>query len=143
MGLSPFISKELCHLAGLNEGTCLGELTTEHKEKAWIALNFIMDKVRAKEFSFNIYTDENSEQISFYCLDADYLQPFDKEQYADPGMLLDDYYSGADNKNKINQRVASLIKSMNTKIDRDRKKVEKQRNELLNAEDREKYKIYG
>ncbi len=143
IGLSPFISKEICHLAGLNEGTCLGELTAEHKEKAWIALNFIMDKVRAKEFSFNIYTDENLEQIGFYCLDIDYLQPFSKKQYAYPGLLLDDYYSGADNKNKINQRVASLIKSMNTKIDRDRKKVEKQRNELLNAEDREKYKIYG
>ncbi len=78
IGLSPFISKEICHLAGLNEGTCLGELTAEHKEKAWIALNSIMDKVRAKEFSFNIYTDENLEQIGFYCLDIDYLQPFSK-----------------------------------------------------------------
>ncbi len=36
-----------------------------------------------------------------------------------------------------------MLKSINTKLDRDRKKLEKQKNELLSAEDREKYKIYG
>jgi predicted ribosome quality control (RQC) complex YloA/Tae2 family protein len=72
-----------------------------------------------------------------------YLKTSIKNQYDNPGNLLDEYYYEQDNKNKINQKVASLIKSMNTKIERDRKKVEKQRNELLNAEDRDKYKIYG
>lgn len=143
IGLSPFISREMCFLSNLNESTYIGELTKEQKEKMWYAFNQIMDKVKANNFSHNVYLNENKEQTSFYCFDVEYLKSSDKKQYENPGSLLDDYYFELDNKNKINQRVASLIKSMNTKIDRDKKKVEKQRNELLNAEDREKYKIYG
>lgn len=143
IGLSPFISREICYLANLNESTYIGELTDEQKESLWIAFNSILDKVKLNDFSFNTYFDEGSDQTYFYCLDVEYLKNCDKKHYANPGRLLDDYYFEQDNKNKINQRVASLIKSMNTKIDRNKKKVEKQRNELLNAEDREKYKIYG
>lgn len=143
MGLSPFISKEICFLAGLNESTYIGELDDECKIKLWTAFNHIMEKIKANDFCFNIYLDENSEQTGFYCLDVQYLKTSIKNQYDNPGNLLDEYYYEQDNKNKINQRVASLIKSMNTKIERDKKKVEKQRNELLNAEDRDKYKIYG
>jgi predicted ribosome quality control (RQC) complex YloA/Tae2 family protein len=143
MGLSPFISKEICFLTGLNESTYIGELNDECKIKLWTAFNHIMGKIKANDFCFNIYLDENSEQTGFYCLDVQYLKTSIKNQYDNPGNLLDEYYYEQDNKNKINQKVASLIKSMNTKIERDRKKVEKQRNELLNAEDRDKYKIYG
>lgn len=143
IGLSPFISKEICYLANINESTYLGELTIEQKEKLWIVFNNIINKVKSNEFLFNIFLNENSEQHGFYCLDVEYLKSYEKKSYDTPGLLLDDYYFEQDNKNKINQRVASLIKSITTKIERDKKKVEKQRNELLNAEDREKYKIYG
>jgi len=143
IGLSPFISREICFLTNLNESTYMGELTDEQKEKLWAAFDYVLDKVKSNDFSFNTYFDEASGQTYFYCLDVEYLKSCNKKHYDNPGSLLDDYYYEQDNKNKINQRVASLIKSMNTKIDRNRKKVEKQRNELLNAEDREKYKIYG
>jgi len=143
IGLSPFISREICHLANLNESTYIGELTSDQKRNLWNAFNFIINKVKSNNFSFNIYLDKTSNQTYFYCLDVEYLKSCDKKHYDNPGNLLDDYFYEKDNKNKINQRVSSLIKSMNTKIDRIKKKVEKQRNELLNAEDREKYKIYG
>ena len=143
IGLSPFISREICFLAKVNESTHMGELTSEQKKRLWTAFNYVLEKVKAADFSFNMYTDEASGQTQFYCLDVEYLKYCEKKHYDSPGKLLDDYYYEQDNKNKINQRVASLIKSMNTKIDRDKKKVEKQRTELLNAEDREKYKIYG
>ena len=143
IGLSPFISREICYIANLNESTYLGELNNEQKEKIWEAFNQIMTKVNNSDFLYSIYLDENNEQYGFYCLNVEYLKSYNKKQYDNPGNLLDDYYYELDNKNKINQRVASLIKSMNTKIDRNRKKVQKQRNELLNAEDRDKYKIYG
>jgi predicted ribosome quality control (RQC) complex YloA/Tae2 family protein len=74
---------------------------------------------------------------------VEYLKDFGKKSFPSSGDLLDEYYYELDNKNKINQRVASLIKSINTKIARNKKKVEKQRTELLNAESRDKYRIYG
>lgn len=143
IGLSPFISREICYLTNMNESTYMGELSNDQKQKLWLVFCSIFDKVKANEYSFNIYLDGNSDLYGFYCLDVENLKSFEKKQYENPGDLLDNYYCEQDNKNKINQRVSSLIKSMNTKIDRDRKKVEKQRNELLNAEDRDKYKIYG
>ncbi|MFA9423549.1 MAG: NFACT family protein [Sedimentibacter sp.] len=142
-GLSPFISREICYLTHMNESTYLGELSSQQTENLWNAFCSVIDKVKANEYSFQIYLDANSDLYGFYCLDVEYLKSYKKNQYEDPGNLLDNYYFEQDNKNKINQRVSSLIKSMNTKIDRDKKKVEKQRNELLNAENRDKYKIYG
>ncbi|MEL7646966.1 MAG: NFACT RNA binding domain-containing protein [Sedimentibacter sp.] len=142
-GLSPFVSREICFLAGLNEGTCLGELETEEKVSLWEAFSKIMDKVKSRQYTYSIYLDENKEQYGFYCLDVACLKDYERKMYENPGNLLDDYYFEQDNKNKINQRVSSLIRSLNTKIDRDRKKVDKQRTELLNAEAKEKYKIFG
>ncbi|MDW5300572.1 MAG: NFACT RNA binding domain-containing protein [Sedimentibacter sp.] len=143
LGISPFISKEICCLSNMNQSTYIGELTSEQTEKLWHVFSAIIYKVKSNDYSFNIYLDENLDLFGFYCLDMEYLKSYNKRHYENPGELLDNYYYEQDNKNKINQRVSSLIKSMNTKIDRDRKKVDKQRNELLNAEDREKYKMYG
>jgi len=143
LGLSPFISREICYLTNLNESTYLGELSEEKKEEIWNVFSKIINKVKQNDFSFNIFYDENKNQYGFYCLEIEYLKDYERKNFLSPGELLDEYYYELDNKNKINQRVASLIKNINTKIDRNRKKVEKQRNELLNAENRDKYKIYG
>jgi len=143
LGISPFISREICYLSNMNEGTCMGELTSEQKERLWQVFLTIIEKVKSHDYSFNIYLDENLDLFGFYCLDMEHLKSYEKKHYESPGELLDTYHYEQDNKNKINQRVSSLIKSMNTKIDRDRKKVDKQRNELLTAEDRDKYKMYG
>lgn len=141
-GFSPFISREICWLANLNESTCLGELSHEKKEELWDGFSKIRDRINENDFSFNIYYDENK-IYGFYCLEVEYLKDFGKKSFPSSGDLLDEYYYELDNKNKINQRVASLIKSINTKIARNKKKVEKQRTELLNAESRDKYRIYG
>jgi predicted ribosome quality control (RQC) complex YloA/Tae2 family protein len=141
-GMSPFISSEICFLAGVYEGSYMGELDADRKDKVWKAFESVIEKVRNKNYKFQIYLsqDENTE---FYCLDLENMKNFEKKQYGSAGELLDTYYLEQDNKNKINQRISSLVKSLTTKLERDKKKVEKQRGELLSAEDREKYKIYG
>jgi len=142
-GFSPFISREICYLTSLNESTCLGELNETNKEDLWNVFNKIVNKIRQNDFSFNIYYDENKNQYGFYCMNAEHLSNYGRKSFTTAGQLFDEYYYELDNKNKINQKVASLIKSINTKIDRDKKKVEKQRDELLSAENRDKYRIYG
>ena len=141
-GFSPFISREICYLANLNESTYVGELSQAKKEEIWDKFSNIVNTIKETDFSFNIYFDENK-TYGFYCIDMEYLKGYNKKSFTSPGELLDEYYYELDNKNKINQRVASLIKSINTKIARNKKKVEKQRNELLNAENRDKYRVYG
>lgn len=142
-GLSPFISKEICFLSSLNENTYVGELDNLEKEKFYNSFKTIMDKVKNEDFIYNIFMDDNSNMTGFYCFYLENLKDCKRKEYDNPGELLDNYYYEIDNKNKINQKISGLIKSISTKIDRDKKKVEKQRTELLSAENRDKYKIYG
>jgi len=142
-GMSPFISKEICFNCNLNEGTYIGELTPDDIERIWSSFNKIISRIRNKEYSFNIYTNEELKIYDFYCLDLEYFKPFKSKSFHNQNDMLDSYYYEMDNKNKINQKVSNLIKTISTKVERDKKKVEKQKSELLSAEDREKYKIYG
>ncbi len=142
-GMSPFISREICFLSNLNEGTYIGELSSNDIEKIWNSFKTIIDKIKNREYFFNIYSNEKLRIYDFYCIDLEYLHSYKSKVFDNPNDMLDTFYYEMDNKNKISQKVSNLIKSINTKLERDRKKVEKQRNELLSAEDREKYKIYG
>ena len=142
-GMSPFISREICFTSNLNESLHIGELSTEDREKLWCSFNSIINKINNKEYMYSIYSNEVENINDYYCLDLHYLKNYSVKTYQNIGDMLDSFYYDIDNKNKINQKVSSLIKSITTKLERDRKKVEKQRIELLSAEDREKYKIYG
>ena len=44
LGLSPFISREICYLTNLNESTYLGELSEEKKEEIWNVFSKIIIK---------------------------------------------------------------------------------------------------
>lgn len=142
-GMSPFISREICFVSKLNESTYIGELSSDDIENVWNSFNTIVNKIKSKEYSYNIYLNEELKIYDFYCISLEYLKNSHYKTFDAPGDLLDSYYFDMDNKNKINQKVSNLIKSITTKLERDKKKVEKQHNELLSAEDREKYKIYG
>ncbi|MBP1924882.1 putative ribosome quality control (RQC) complex YloA/Tae2 family protein [Sedimentibacter acidaminivorans] len=142
-GMSPFISREICFISNLNESTYIGELSHSDIENIWNSFKAIIDKIKNKEYSFNIYANEELRIYDFYCINLKYLNSYKSKTFDNPSDMLDTYYYEMDNKNKINQKVSNLIKSINTKLERDKKKIEKQRHELLSAEDREKYKIYG
>lgn len=142
-GMSPFISREICFVSRLNESTYIGELSSDDIENVWNSYNKIINKIKNKDYSFNIYLNEELKIYDFYCIDLEYLKNSEHKKFDEPSDLLDSFYFDMDNKNKINQKVSNLIKSITTKLERDKKKVEKQQNELLSAEDREKYKIYG
>lgn len=142
-GMSPFISKEICYNSNLNESLYIGELNEYSKESFWMAFDKIVNKIKNKDYSFNIFMDKELKIYDFYCIDLNNLSPCEKQNFSNPNDLLDTYYYEMDNKNKINQKISNLTKSITTKLERTKKKVEKQHTELLNAENRDKYKIYG
>lgn len=142
-GFSPLISREICFLSSLNENTYVGELNEKEKQSLWNSFSSIVTKIKNNQYNYCVYYDENNEQTDYYCFYLNHLDSQNKVYYDDPATLLDEYYYQLDNRNKINNIFSSLIKNLNTKIDRNNKKIDKQRNELLNAENREKYKIYG
>jgi len=58
-GMSPFISREICFVSKLNESTYIGELSSEDIENVWNSFNTIVNKIKNKEYSYNIYLMKN------------------------------------------------------------------------------------
>ena len=142
-GFSPLISKEICYRANLNEGLALAELSDNNIEKYFEAFNEIITSIKNEAYCFGIYTIKDGSSEDFHCIELKSMSNEMSQHFPSAGELLDVFYFDMDNKNRVNQKVSSLLKNIHTKLERDKKKLEKQKNELLSAEDREKYKIYG
>ena len=57
--------------------------------------------------------------------------------------ILDDYYAVNDKLDRIHQKSQSMRKAIQVKLERSLNKLSKQKQELLDSEKREKYKIYA
>ncbi len=143
MGFSPLISKELCFTANINESFALDELSLDDEQRLYDKFSVLVEKINNNVYIPSIYSNHSTNIYDFHCLHIDYYVNEKVENFDSMSLLLDIFYYELDNKNRINQKVHSLLKSITTKLERDKKKLEKQKNELLSAEDREKYKIYG
>lgn len=143
VGFSPLLSKEICFNSGVNEGLALDELSENDINIIYENFNNITNIIKNNNYTPAIYSNSNENIYDFHSIKINYFNNCEKQDFNSISELLDVFYYELDNKNRINQKVSNLLKSINTKLDRDRKKLEKQKNELLSAEDREKYKIYG
>lgn len=149
-GFSSLISKELCYNARIDENTHLAELKECNINKLYESFIDIIDTIKSNTYKPCIYINEETSLYDFHslflnCYASDNIDNIDNivKRFNNISELLDNYYYELDNKNRIHQKVSNLLKSINTKLERDRKKILKQRQELLSAENREKYKIYG
>lgn len=143
VGFSPLLSKEICYISSINEGLSLDELKEYEINKIYENFNNIVSLIKNNKYSPAIYSNSNENIYDFHSVKINYFENCEKQEFSSISELLDVFYYELDNKNRINQKVSNLLKSIHTKLDRDKKKLEKQKNELLSAEDREKYKIYG
>ncbi len=143
IGFSPLLSKEICYVSNINEGLSLAELSDKALSTLCDVFNDTVSIIKSKKISPAIYINQDKNIYDFHSIKINYYNDCKKQDFYTISEMLDVYYYELDNKNRINQKVSNLLKSINTKLDRDKKKLEKQKNELLSAEDREKYKIYG
>lgn len=141
-GISPLISKEICFLSQVDESMTLAEIDESISNRLWLNFNIMFDKVNQNNFSPSIYINNNS-YYDFHCFDLNHIEMDDKINYTSINELLDVFYFKRDNINRLKQKSANMLKTINTKLDRNIKKLAKQKQDLFNAEDREKYRIYG
>ena len=143
VGFSPLLSKEICYRSNINEGLSLDELQENDVNNIYESFNNIVSIIKNNSYSPFIYSNSSENIYDFHSIKISYFDYCENQEFHSISELLDVFYYELDNKNRINQKVSNLLKSIHTKLDRDKKKLEKQKNELLSAEDREKYKIYG
>lgn len=143
IGLSPLIGREICFQADIDPNRVIGSLQDRDKEKLFEAFKTIMDQVKSNNFKPSILMDQDDSVIAFYALDLQQFGSVHKTEMDSMSDILDRYYSLKDNADRIKQKSNSIKKSINVKLDRAISKLVKQKEELIESKDREKYKVYG
>ncbi|MCP8616580.1 Rqc2 family fibronectin-binding protein [Salirhabdus salicampi] len=129
MGFSPVIAKDITTRAHL--GSNEQYLTT--------FLN-VQAKLINHEYEPTIYTDGNTEK--FYVLPLSYLEG-KKRVFESVSAMLDTFYSGKAERDRVKQQVSDLIKLVKNERDKNIRKLKKHEKTLQKAEKADSYKHKG
>ena len=138
------IAKEICFQANIDIDRTLISLYKKDIDILYIEFNRIMNLVNKGEYTPLYITDNNKNNIiAFYSLDL-YQYGSENKIYSDSiSSILDNYYRRKDIMDRISQKSQSIRKSIQVKLDRAVSKLGKQKEELFDSKDREKYKVYA
>ncbi len=144
IGLSPLISREICFDANIDIDRNLGSLYEDNKNSLYFSFNKFIAKVSKEEFTpVSVLNSNKSEILAFHALDLNQFGKENKVYFDSISKLLDNFYRSKDIIDRIGQKSQSIRKLIGVKLDRTLNKLGKQKEELLESRDREKYKIYA
>ncbi|AFS78699.1 fibronectin-binding protein FbpA [Gottschalkia acidurici 9a] len=144
IGLSPLVAKEICFLSNIDDNVKLDFLSNEDKENLFNNFNSIYNLVKNNKYNPVIIKDKSDyEVIEFSSLNLMQFGDLPKNYFDSVSKLLDYFYLTRDKIDRIKQKSNDLRKSISIKLERALNKLSKQKQELLDAEKREKFKIYG
>lgn len=140
-GISPIVAREIVFSAvGTNSKVC-GEISED--EKALInkkVQNFMQDMSPI----YTIIYDESDKPMDFSCIAIkQYGSSYKKSTFESMNAVVYEFYQQRDSKDRIKQKSADLLKILHNNIERCAKKLAIQKKTLSDAENKEKYKIYG
>ncbi|EIT85028.1 fibronectin/fibrinogen-binding protein [Fictibacillus macauensis ZFHKF-1] len=128
-GLSPLIAKEIVHQAGL---------TT--KEALVQAFMTTMEQISQLHYTFEMTL--TGAKDTFYVLPLGHLTG-DKKTFATASEMLDRFYYGKAERDKVKQQAADLERLLHNEHDKLVKKQKKLQQALENTEQAEHYKVLG
>ena len=154
-GLSPVISREICHRAKTDENMAVRDCSAEEEERLWNAFSDLMEDVREGRFSPCIiyespagaglpsadHTGHVPAEYAAVTLTS-YPEAFRRE-YTAVSELLEDYYAEKNRVTRIRQRSTDLRRIVSTALERNVKKYDLQTKQLKDTQKRDKYRIYG
>lgn len=143
IGLSPLISKEICFHSDIDIDRTINSLYEDDKKGLFKSFSFFMEKVRNKNYCPTLIINNDMEAMAFHALDLNQFGSENKEHLDSISKVLDKYYYRKDVSDRLNQKSSGIKKSIGIKLDRTKNKLSKQKNELLDSREREKYKIYA
>lgn len=144
IGLSPLVAREICFLSSIENSLKLSEIDKEGELKLYNSFNNIFSCVSSDKFTKTIVKDEsNYDIVAFSSIDLKQFGNLPKIYFDSISELLDYYYLTRDKLDRIKQKSNDLRKNISIKLDRAQHKLSKQKQEVLNAKKRDKFKIYG
>lgn len=144
IGLSPLIAKEICHRANLDDSFLAAQLQDNDIDNLYLSLSNFYSDILSNKFSPTMINNEEKDKVvAFSAVDILQYGDLPKIHYSSINELLENFYITRDKIDRIKHKSSNLRKMISVKLDRTLNKLAKQKEELLEAEKREIYKIYG
>lgn len=144
-GISPLVASEVVYRATGSTDTRGCDVVSDIRERVARCFVFIFDKIRCGQYQPLILSDsENGKMLDYSAIDITlYEKAAQKETYSSMSEALDSFYAKKAKGESMRQKSGDLMKFVSNNIDRCRKKLQMQKETLLKAGKREKYKLYG
>ncbi|MBO5059678.1 MAG: NFACT family protein [Clostridia bacterium] len=140
-GISPVTAREIVYTATGSLGLVCGELSDADKRSI---LNTLLDFAENIQFKPCIIFDEQDKPIDFSATEIlQYGGNYRVEYFSSMSEVVCSFYSQRDLKERMRQKSADLIKLLSNHLERCSKKLVIQKKTLQDAENKERYKIYG
>ncbi|MCX7714992.1 MAG: NFACT family protein [Clostridia bacterium] len=144
-GISPLTAREIVYRALGSCSLVCGEITEAQKEKLNGEIMQFSESILQNQFKPCIISDiSTGKVIDFSSVDImQYENSAKIDYYANINDVLCSFYQERDSRERMKQKSADLVKLLNTHIERCSKKLALQKSTLKDAENKEKYKIFG
>lgn len=128
MGVSPLLAREIAHQAKL------GNMDAYEK-----VFNDIMTEIKHHNYAPSIY---NGSKEEFYVLPLSHLS-VERKEFTRTSEMLDTFYSGKAERDRVKQQAGDLLRFLKNEIEKNKRKIKKQKQTLQKAEKADDYQRYG
>lgn len=136
-GISPAIAREM--LASCNDGEDASVRSTVPASR----LMKILDTVDDGSYQARIYLDEKNSPREFHITDLAELEGVNTIEFDTINECTEYFYANRDSSNMVRQKSMPLLKTVQAALDKSRLKKKKLSEDLLKAENSDKYQLYG
>ncbi len=141
-GLSPIMAQELCYRAGIDADLPANVLEDDMLHKLHDTLTKMMHQVVTGDFTPSIIYD-GREPIEFSSLPLTLYADKITKSFDSISSVLEQYYAERSIVTRIRQKSVDLRKIVQTALERNVKKYDLQKKQMLDTEKKDKYKVYG
>lgn len=140
-GISPVTAREIVYSVCGDSSVVCGELSEEKKSGIARALAEFAENIL---FAPCIIYDDKNNLVDFSATDINqYGTSFRVEHYGNMSEAVSRFYRDRDSRERMQQKSSDITKLLHNNIERCAKKLEIQRKTLREAENKEKYKMFG
>lgn len=142
-GVSPLFCRECAFYVAKGEDILNTELNDDKKTRLLFFLHSAKNVLENPE-KFSVLYDSTGAPYDFSIVPIyQYGSLYERKEFSSPSELLDNFFLDKANKNRMKQKSADLLKIVLNALERVSRRVENQRRELTECENKDEYKIYG
>ncbi|NLN05022.1 MAG: fibronectin/fibrinogen-binding protein [Clostridiaceae bacterium] len=137
-GFSPFLSVAICNKADVDPFKNTTHLTDGEKHRLKETLSEVADSIRNRNYAPAII---HGDKVDFHVLSAAHAEK--NTLFSTVNLMLDEFYTKKDMDERLNAVRANILKSVNTAIERNMKKLAIHEETIREAAEFDKYRVYG